>query len=150
MTVVPRRRARRSPTVPPACARSRDLREAEPGSLADRLGGEEGSNTLSSTSSSNADAGIRDGDGDVITAAVRLSARARFVAEIVTMPPSGIASRALIDGLSSAISSSLVDLDRPGSAGDIDRHLTALPSPRVEHSLTHRSPHEIDHLGLTR
>ena len=89
-----------------------DHREAEPGALPDRLGGEERIEGARLHGRRHADAGVGDRQADILARRRRRAApprsgasRCAFAVSIVSMPPSGIASRALIARLSSALSS---------------------------------------------
>src|SRR5258706_15639929 len=90
--------------------KSVDHRKPEPGALPDRLGGEERIEGARRHLRTHADAGVADSDANIIAGRKRgVSAvtlpRCAFTGEMVSLPPSGMASRALMARLSSALSS---------------------------------------------
>ena len=102
-------------TVPPdLMGEAVDLRQAEPGALADLLGGEERIEDLVEQIRRNADAGVAETQRDEIAGrADPLGGRrapSRCAPDMANVPPSGMASRALTAMLTIASSNSR---DRP-------------------------------------
>ena len=95
-----------------------------------------GSNTLAMTSGGMPTPVSLDGDGDILAGGdrSRSSPSVTFCAVIVTVPPSGMASRALIDEIDQRdLEFADVDRDRPDIGGDLDRQPDVAAEPLVEH-----------------
>ena len=99
-----------------------DHRQAEAGALADALGREEGLDRAGERLLVHADAGVAHGDADIIAGTQTGSVLGRSTASalIDSVPPRGMASRALIARLRIASSSWLGSTRAGGSSGCSD------------------------------